>query len=70
MTWKVSPWAARVNGLRGDGRTPRLHVAPVFRPAEPFVLASYGGSGGWTVGVKNTDTVVRPIIAFVVRITP
>lgn len=37
---------------------------------EPFVLASYGGSGGWTVSVKNTDTAVRPIIAFVVCITP
>lgn len=37
---------------------------------EPFVLASYGGPDSWTVGVKNTDTVVRPIIAFVVCITP
>ncbi|MFC9931581.1 hypothetical protein [Streptomyces sp. NPDC127190] len=37
---------------------------------EPFMLASYGGPNGWTVGVKNTDTVARPIIAFVVCITP
>ncbi|MFE2103052.1 MULTISPECIES: hypothetical protein [unclassified Streptomyces] len=37
---------------------------------DPFFTGSYGGSGGWVIGVKNTDSVTRFVNAFVVCITP
>ncbi|MEC3997889.1 hypothetical protein VSR01_32130 [Actinacidiphila sp. DG2A-62] len=37
---------------------------------DPYFIGSYGGSDGWVVGVKNTDSVTRSVTAFVVCMTP